>query len=197
MDFKIIFEKVIDMRKSIIIITLLSCLFLISCSKENMIKNDWEQNKVYKWGDYFNSKEHPGGEDFYLNMTLDKFPDITFEWKDYSITSTENGNKKGLISGMPIMNAYFTDLNDDGYPELCTSVYFGSGIIDMHIEVYDIKNDKSYTLCERMEYDYRLIMENDELLAKKILFVQEETDNGEIGKIVIENDILKFVGIEN
>ncbi len=161
-------------RKKLYLAVLLCCLFLTSCNEVNIIKNDWTENKVYKWEDYFNSNESPSDEDFYLNLRLSEFPDITFEWTTFSITAKEN--EKVLISGMPVMSAYFTDLNDDGYPELCSTVYSGSGIVDMHIEIYDIKNDKKYGYIDRMKYDYKLTMENDILFVEKRPYMSLECE---------------------
>lgn len=183
------------MKKKIIILSLVCCLIFVSCNNKNVVKNDWKQDNVYKWEDFYDSGEYPGGEDFYRELKLEEFPDITLIWSNMSIMAEENGIKKSLLWGMPIMNAYFTDLNNDEYPEICASVYFGSGIIDEHIEVYDLKNDKGYTLCERMQYDYRAVMKNDELLVEKRPFMTEKTGDCEIGRLVIENDELKFVNI--
>ncbi len=186
------------MNKKILILSLMCSFVFISCSNQKEINKDRKQNKVYKWEDYYNSEEYPGGEDFYREITLKEFPDTTLVWSDMSIMAEENGIKKGLFFGMPIMNVYFTDLNNDEYPEICASVCFGSGIIDEHIEVYDLKNDKKYTLCERMRYDYRAVMKDDELLIEKrpySPYLVTGPDDCEVGKLVIKNDELKFIGL--
>ena len=84
-------------RKYIFFAVLLSCLLLVSCSKENIIKNDWAKNEVYKWEDYFDSDEFPSGEDFYMNLRLSDFPDITFEWTRNSITAKKNEIKYAVM----------------------------------------------------------------------------------------------------
>ncbi len=167
-------------------------LLFTSCSQNKEIQNNWEKNKVYKWNDYYKSDGFPD-EDFEEELKLEDFPDVTFKWTQFSVTATENGNEKGLISGMPVLSVYFTDLTDDGFPEICSTVMFGSGICDVHIEVSDYKNNKKYALCERMSYDYNLIMKDNELLAEKRPYGYYGDDNVETGKIVIEDDVLKFV----
>lgn len=159
-------------------------LLLTSCSQTKEIQNDWK-NEVYEWDAY-------PEEDSEEEITISNFPDVTFKWTLGKITATENGNEKELIWGMPVMNVYFTDLTNDGFPEICSTVMVGSGICDMHIEVYDYKNDKQYVLAERMLYDYNLIVKDNELLAEKRPYYYED-DTVETGNIVIEDDVLKFV----
>lgn len=168
------------------------CLVITSCSQNKKIQNNWEQNKVYKWNDYYKSDEFPN-EDFESELMLEDFPDVTFKWTELSVKAIENGNEKGLILGMPVLSVYFTDLTNDGFPEICSTVMFGSGICDIHIEVFDYKNDKKYGLCEVMSYDYNLIMKDDELLAEKRPYHNYEDDKVETGKLIIEDDILKFI----
>ncbi len=165
-------------------------LLLTSCSQNKEVHNNWEQNKVYKWNDY--CKIGSPDEDFEEELKLEDFPDVTFKLTKGSVTATENGNEKGLISGMPVLSVYFTDLTNDGFPEICSTVRFGSGIIDTHIEVFDYKNDKKYVLSERMSYDYNLIMKDNELLIEKRPYGYYGDDNVETGRLIIEDDILKF-----
>lgn len=160
-------------------------LLLTSCSQTKEIQNDWK-NEVYKWDAY-------PEEDSEEEITISDFPDVTFKWTLGKITATENDNEKELIFGMPVIDVYFTDLTNDGFPEICSTVMVGSGICDMHIEVYDYKNDKKYTLWERMLYDYNLIMKDDELSAEKRPYGYYGDDTVETGNIVIEDDVLKFV----
>ncbi len=179
------------MKHNVFYWLVVNCLILTSCSQNKKVHGDWEQNKVYKWNDYYKSNEC-FSVDFESELMLDVFPDVKFKWTRLSVTAEENGIEKGLISGMPVLNVYFTDLTNDGFPEICSTVNFGSGIIDSHIEVYDLKNDKKYTLWERMEYDYNLIMENDELLVEKRPYICNEDYSAETGKLIMEDDMLKF-----
>ena len=80
-----------------------------------------------------------------------------------------NDERKDIINGFAEMpfNAYFTDLNGDGYPELCASVEGGSGISFQFIVVYDFKAEKKYTLSDPAQYNYKFIAENQKLCVLK------------------------------
>ena len=180
--------------KKIFYLLIASCLILTSCSSNKEIQNNWELNKIYRLTDFGKNDEFPD-EDFKLKMTLEAFPDVSFNWTSGSITATENGTENQLISGMPVLDVCFTDLTNDGFPEICSTVMMGSGICEIHIEVVDYKNTKRYILSEAMSYDYNLIMENNELLAEKrpyYYYEDDKDDKTETGKLVIEDDILKF-----
>lgn len=151
---------------------------------ERVPGQNWDQNKVYQWGEY------PFEEDFELKLELAEFPDTVFIWRENTIYAYENGQERGLVEGMPLLNAYFTDLNGDGYPELCTTVAFGSGIVDEHIIVYDYHNDKAYTLWDRMEFDYILFSEDGELYVMKLSYDRDSRygdSEAVVGGLAIEN----------
>jgi hypothetical protein len=95
-------------------------------------------------------------------LTLPEFPNVQFTGSAASVTT----GTVELFSGMPIWNVYLADLTNDGKPEFCATVSFGSGIVDTHILVYDYAKGKTYTLSDRMSYDYRLSLEDgNQLLA--------------------------------
>ena len=97
-----------------------------------------------------------------------EFPGVTFHWTPEKITMTgANGAETVLYSGMPVWNAYFSDLNGDGYSELCSMVSVGSGLIDERIEVYDIRNGRLSELEARGYCNYTLSAENGVLTAKQ------------------------------
>lgn len=76
-----------------------------------------------------------------------------------------DGTITTVLSGMPIRNAYFCDLNGDGVSELCAGTSFGSGMVDDRICVYDFVAEKHYALQARGEYDYTLSEENGVLMV--------------------------------
>ncbi|MBQ8434511.1 MAG: hypothetical protein IJX24_00650 [Oscillospiraceae bacterium] len=170
-------------------IILLCSILLCSCgnSSNNIVDNDWEKNKVYKWDNFSLPDDKEG-----VTLELADFPDVTFNWTSLAITAEEKGSEKVLAEGMPVINAYFTDLTGDGFPELCSTVAFGSGIIDEHVVVYDYKNDMQYMLWDRMKYDYNLIMENGELLVEKRSYGVYEENICETGRLVIADNQLLF-----
>lgn len=128
---------------------------------------DLSGHSVWCWHDYFFSNYDM--RNLNESIKVSAFPDTTFSWvgMDYGITIYKNGTVAASFGGLPLWNAYFTDLNGDGSPELCMTVSFGSGMVDEHIIVYDLRNEKEYALWERMEYDYVLFMENNELFVRK------------------------------
>ncbi len=117
-----------------------------------------------EWFDYLGS--YPDVETA-ITTELPEFPGMTFRYDGGEIIAErENEVPLLLAKGMPIWNAYFCDINGDGAPELCTTVSFGSGIIDNHIVCMDIKNGPDYTLWARGAYDYTLrLNENGQLWA--------------------------------
>ena len=54
-----------------------------------------------------------------------------------------------LIDGMPIWNAYFTDLTGDDFPEICATYTWGSGVIDSRVVICDYANGAIYELSDR------------------------------------------------
>ena len=104
-------------------------------------------------------------------FTMPEYPGVIFRLEGnpehshsiQSVTATEGGKTITVAGGMPVSNLYLCDLNGDGKRELCATVYFGSGITDSHIEVYDYDDRIAYSLWERMEYDYQLAMDGGSL----------------------------------
>ena len=93
-------------------------------------------------------------------------PSITVQVDRYSagITHTD-GTVTTVLSGIPIRNAFFCDLNGDGVSELCACTSWGSGIVDDRIIVYDFVNEQSYALVDRGNRDYHLSEENGTLIV--------------------------------
>lgn len=180
-------------RISILIISL--CCLVASCDKNKQVQESFDNSRVYRWADYSGADEFPFGDDFELKIKLDVFPDTEFIWRQYSISAYTDGKENVLVQGMPVLNAFFTDLNDDGFPELCSSVMCGSGMCDKHIIVCDYHNGQNYCLWDRGVYDYILFSENDELYVKKSPYgwwVEENSEPYEIGRLAIENSLLIF-----
>ena len=73
-----------------------------------------------------------------------------------------------LYEGMPIWSVYFCDLTGDGIPELCSTLSFGSGMIDNRIIIYDYAGGASYELSDRGNFDYILNMREDSLVVKSV-----------------------------
>ena len=98
-------------------------------------------------------------------------------------------------------DSYHTfDITGDGYDELITIVYFGSGMPRQDIALYDAHNDKTYHLdClsfrNEYGYDYGIIGEED-----GIFIVYEKDFRKELepvfGVLTFENDKLGFETFE-
>ncbi|MDE6780217.1 MAG: hypothetical protein K2J40_01975 [Ruminococcus sp.] len=182
------------MNYRILILIISLCCLVASCDKNKQVQDSFDNSKVYQWADYSDAEEFPFNEDFELKIKLDVFPDTEFIWTD-RISAYTDGKESVLVEGTPVLNAFFTDLNNDGFPELCSSVMFGYGMCDEHIIVCDYRNGQNYCLWDRGEYDYTLFSENDELYVKKSPYgwwLEESSEPYETGRLAIENSLLIF-----
>ena len=137
-----------------------------------------------------------------MKCSKKEFPGITFKYTPYEIvasTSWEDDDaaeRTVLISGMPIWNAYFSDLTGDGFPEICSEVSMGSGIIDEHVIIYDYANGVSYKLEDRGYHDYYLRM-ND---ADGYLYVDKRVYNSDkvisSGRLVFKDGCIQIEGVD-
>ena len=90
-----------------------------------------------------------------------------------------------------IEKVYESDVNQDGSPDLCVTVIYGSGIISSAIVVYDVQNDKGYILDERMSYDYTILGASENVVA--VCRTSYGKDAKTYGTLAIEGDALIFV----
>lgn len=135
-----------------------------------------------KWLDYFGTDDIPWNAS--KELTLAEFPGVTFTWTSEKVTV----GAKDLFWGMPVWNVYLADLTNDGKPEFCATVSFGSGIIDNRVIVFDYVTDKEYQLSDRMYYDYFLTLDNRKLMvtqtdyldSKPLVTTELRLVNGEI-----------------
>ena len=162
------------MKEKRLLWAVLICLLCTGCAKSETLRNDWETTPVIKWDSPAERWMLSENEKFSLKMKLSEFPETIFIWSDEQISAKKDAEEKPLIFGTPIFSAYFTDLNHDGYPEICADVMFGFGFCDEHIEVYDYYHDEIYVLWDRMKYDYKLVMKDNELLVQKTDYHQSE-----------------------
>ena len=123
---------------------------------------------MMEWFDYVMEDEY----DFSMDLEMDHpaYGGVTFRCNGVEITAEDDHGETVLITGMPIWNAFFTDLTGDSYPEICATVSFGSGLIDTHVVVYDYVNGREYTLWDRGSYDYSLRLEDETLLCDQFTF---------------------------
>lgn len=119
---------------------------------------------IVKWFDYTDT---PSAMEDELTIELPEFPGVTFTYNRAQIIASkpfDNSELTGhviMIGGMPIWNAYFTDLTGDGYPDICATYSYGSGIIDTRIVIHDYANGASYELSDRGYHDFYLRLNED------------------------------------
>ena len=159
-----------------------------------------EINSVIKWFDY---TENPSAMDDESTINLPIYPDVTFSYNQAQIIASKNFDTSELtdhtilITGMPIWNAYFTDLTGDDYPEICATYTFGSGIIDSRIIIYDYAKGASYELSDRGYFDFNLRFNE----ADGYLYVDKKKYNTdelvETGRLVFKNNCIQIEGFSN
>ena len=159
-----------------------------------------EINSVIKWFDY---TENPSAMDDESTINLPIYPDVTFSYNQAQIIASKNFDTSELtdhtilITGMPIWNAYFTDLTGDDYPEICATYTFGSGIIDSRIIIYDYAKGASYELSDRGYFDFNLRFNE----ADGYLYVDKRKYNTDelvqSGRLVFKDDCLQVEGFSS
>ena len=132
-----------------------------------------------KWFDYLENPEEMNW-DGRLEIALPEYPGVTFRWYPEKMEAVTENEITPLYTGMPIWNTYFCDLTGDGLPDLCSTVTFGSGIIDSRIIVCDYANGAGYTLEDRGKYDYSLRLDGSD---GSLCVVQRAHDSGDIAAV--------------
>lgn len=147
---------------------------------------------VTEWFDYLETPEEMNW-DGSVDINLPEFPDVTFRWTYGEIVAIKGNKTTSLYTGMPIWNTYFCDLSGDGLPELCSTISWGSGMIDNRVIIYDYANGVSYSLEERGVSDYTL-RQNE---SDGQLYVDKTAHMGggllSTGRLVFEDDCLQVL----
>jgi len=110
------------------------------------------------------------------------------------IIVSQDGNVLGFLrASNPFPSALMSalaDLNGDGVYELCTNATMGSGWVDCHIYVLDLKTKNQYSLSDRMKYNYTLSIdkESKELIATRTKFGGGDTFVGKLS--IIDNKLV-------
>ena len=154
---------------------------------------------------WFDFTAAPNGMDYTQEMkcTIEEFQGITFKYTPYEIVATTNwedsdtAGRQILISGMPIWNAYFSDLTGDGLPEICSQVSYGSGIIDNRVIIFDYANGVSYKLDDRGYHDYYLRMNDADgyLYVDKLIYNSDELVSS--GRLVFTDGCIQIEGVDS
>ena len=155
-----------------------------------------EINSVIEWFDYLETPDEMKW-DGSLEISLTEFPDVTFRWTYGEMLAVKGSKSTSLYTGMPIWNAYFCDLTGDGLPELCSSISWGSGMIDNRVIIYDYANGVSYELSDRGYFDFTLRFHE----ADGYLYVDKKKYNTdelvETGRLVFKNNTIQIEGFSN
>ena len=155
----------------------------------SIVKNETAPN-IRVWVDYFRTPDKMDWD--IVNQTnAPDYPGVTFTYTSEKITAEDASGTTELVFGMPIWNAFFSDLNGDGLAEICATVSYGSGMIDTHVVVYDYKRHTQYTLWERGVTDYALRELNGQLVCDKWAYPDGEVT--ESGYLAIENGELVWI----
>ena len=145
---------------------------------------------VKKWFDYLEKPDEMnwGGN---LEIELPEYPDVTFRWYPEKMDAVTGNEVTQLYTGMPIWNTYFCDLTGDWFPDLCSTLTFGSGIIDSRIIVYDYANGASYTLEDRGKYDYSLRLNETDGCLWVVKKAYNSDDIAATGKLLFADNCLQ------
>jgi len=134
-------------------------------------------------------------------VKLDVFPNYVFDNANGTLSISENGNFKMGLSVEK--SAYFCDLNNDGYPEVCAASIVSSDIKSACITVYDCKNGVSYglggdqTFLNQIDpYDYYLTVKDGNIVVERVACDGKLTYKDPVkGTISIKGGELKFTPI--
>ena len=155
-----------------------------------------EINSAIEWFDYLETPDEMKW-DGSLEISLTEFPDVTFRWTYGEMLAVKGSKSTSLYTGMPIWNAYFCDLTGDGLPELCSTISWGSGMIDNRVTIYDYANGASYELSDRGYFDFTLRFNE----ADGYLYVDKRKYNTdelvETGRLVFKNHCIQIEGFSN
>lgn len=165
-------------------------MLLTGCEKAPIAESHESLNAdtATKWFDCLSGDEMIW--DGVREYDLDAFPGVTFRWSPLQLEAVTDEGIVTLYTGMPIWSVYFYDLTGDGKPELCSTLSYGSGIVDDRIIVYDYEAGVSYELSDRFHFDYVLRMQEDSLVVEKREAMQGEIV--ETGELVFINDTIQL-----
>ncbi|MDO4863264.1 MAG: hypothetical protein Q4A05_03750 [Ruminococcus sp.] len=136
------------------------------------------------------------------NITIKQYPDYVFSWNgmkhSIEIYNKKTRDKFGSVATQG--QAYFADINGDGYPELCTTYDWGlNSRIVGELAVWDIHNGMIFRMNDpENEMIYWLYEEDGELRVNRqpaISSWSPDSKHGEQGRLEIGNYEVKFIPV--
>ena len=100
---------------------------------------------------------------YVTDIMLEEYPGKTFCVDGLDVYMLDEEGEHLLFRTDQFTGAYFMDLNGDGMRELLNCYTFGSGIVSVHVGVYDIAAMEKYEAGIRGEYDCWLTEQNGSL----------------------------------
>ena len=95
------------------------------------------------------------------------------------------------LMGTLMFNSCLADVTGDGYDDICSSFYTGSGIVTSLIIVYDVQEKQGYKLDDRMVYDYMIEgVEDGRLVVERRKYCSD--DESLMGTVVCQDGGLYF-----
>jgi len=147
-----------------------------------------------KWIDYYKG-DMPSND--VAEWELPEFSGVKFRWTQYEVFAIEGVNKRALFQGMPVWSVYFSDINGDDLPEICSTTSYGSGMIDTRVIVYDYANDTLYELADRGIFDYYISLVDDQLFVTQSHYADYKDETAiATGELVIIDGELTAAGID-
>lgn len=124
-------------------------------NEESSEEEPWDES-IVKWF---------GWQDlaYVTDIMLEEYPGKTFCVDGLDVYMLDEEGEHLLFRTDQFTGAYFMDLNGDGMRELLNCYTFGSGIVSVHVGVYDIAAMEKYEAGIRGEYDCWLTEQNGSL----------------------------------
>ncbi len=117
--------------------------------------------------------------------TLEAFPGVSFVWTPKSLhVVEENGETDTICLGDPIDCVYFSDINGDGYPEVCMTYQTQGHQPIYYIRIYDYHND--HDSLQYTEYRFLLTVEDG------ILILEERSPSS---KVILAKYYVTYTGL--
>ncbi len=111
------------------------------------------------------------------SITLPEYPGLHISARGATVSIYDAGGQTDVIIGTPFDNIYLCDVTGDGKRDICATVSYGSGMVDLHIEVYDIAKGQRTAIWDRGETDYRLQVKDFQLWVQSKPYVPGEQEN--------------------